>query len=182
MEEGYEQLALGRRLLLLVSRLQIRRFQAVWGRGYKEYRLGDYSNWLQKRVTKTSNWNKIKSRLPDTKVCNKLAYDSVGQVAEEFYQNKLSPIQSGCCKPPSSCSFVYVNATYWTSTAGNFTDMECNKWSNDEDEVCYNCDSCKAGVLANVKHHLRVLAVINIMMLILMLLDFSVACCVLDQH
>ncbi|GLJ10808.1 hypothetical protein SUGI_0135500 [Cryptomeria japonica] len=47
--------------------------QVVSDRGYKEYKLGDYSNWLQKRTEKRSKWNKIKSCLQDAKLCKSLA-------------------------------------------------------------------------------------------------------------
>ncbi|GLJ14755.1 hypothetical protein SUGI_0239240 [Cryptomeria japonica] len=151
--------------------------QVVSGKGYKEYRLGDYSHWLQKRMEKSGNWNKIKSCLQDAKVCKKLSDDSVGKVAEQFYSDNLSPIQSGCCKPPSSCNFVYVNATYWTSTAGNLKDMDCSRWSNEQDQLCYDCDSCKAGVLANLKRDWRKIAVINIVVLIALVVVYSVGCC-----
>ncbi|GLJ11811.1 hypothetical protein SUGI_0177650 [Cryptomeria japonica] len=107
--------------------------QVASSRGYKEYTLGDFSNWLQKRVEKSSIWNKIKSCLQDAKACKSLANDLVSQVAEQFYKKNLSPIQSGCCKPPTSCVFVYVNATYWTSTTSNLTDVECSR-NNRRDE------------------------------------------------
>lgn len=63
------------------------------GKGYKEYKLGDYSNWLQKRVSNTKNWNKIKSCLVDGKVCQSLSDDKVTATVEDFYKKHLSPIQ-----------------------------------------------------------------------------------------
>ncbi|XP_020259160.1 tetraspanin-8-like [Asparagus officinalis] len=45
--------------------------EVVSGRGYKEYRLRDYSNWLQKWVESSKNWWKIRSYLVDSKVCQK---------------------------------------------------------------------------------------------------------------
>ncbi|XP_066308623.1 tetraspanin-8-like [Miscanthus floridulus] len=41
----------------------------VSGRGYKEYRLADYSTWLQRRVEDSQNWAKICSGLQDGEVC-----------------------------------------------------------------------------------------------------------------
>jgi hypothetical protein len=65
--------------------------EAVSGRGYKEYRLGDYSNWLQNRVQSTKNWNKIRSCLQDSKVCKSLQDDS--KTWQQFISSDLSPIQ-----------------------------------------------------------------------------------------
>ncbi|GLJ14765.1 hypothetical protein SUGI_0239470 [Cryptomeria japonica] len=153
--------------------------RVVSGRGYKEYQLGDYSNWLQNRVNKSSNWNKIKSCLQDAKVCKSLADDSANEAAEQFYKRNLSPTQSGCCKPPASCNFVYGNATYWTpsTTSSTTTDTDCNKWSNVQDQLCYNCDSCKAGVIANLKHDWHKIAILNIVVLIALIVVYSIGCC-----
>ncbi|GLJ14853.1 hypothetical protein SUGI_0241610 [Cryptomeria japonica] len=50
---------------------------------------------------------------------------------KQFYKRNLSPIEHA---------------------GGNLTDMECRRWSNQQDELCYDCNSCKAAVLANLKH------------------------------
>jgi hypothetical protein len=65
--------------------------QAVSGSGFKEYRLGDYSNWLQKRVENNKNWNKIRGCLVDSKVCKKL--EDKHETLEQFIKSDLSPIQ-----------------------------------------------------------------------------------------
>jgi hypothetical protein len=65
--------------------------EAVSGRGYKEYRLGDYSNWLQKRVDSSKNWNKIRSCLQDAKVCKSLQDEN--RTWQQFVSSDLSPIQ-----------------------------------------------------------------------------------------
>lgn len=62
-------------------------------RGYKEYRLGDYSNWLQNRVNKTKNWNKIKSCLIDSKVCTSFSNKYLNDSVNEFYKENLSALQ-----------------------------------------------------------------------------------------
>lgn len=63
-------------------------------------------------------------------------------------------MQSGCCKPPLSCAFTYVNQTMWTPTKGagptNNTG-DCGRWSNQQETLCFQCDSCKAAVLADIQ-------------------------------
>lgn len=63
------------------------------GKGYKEYKLGDYSNWLQKRVNSTKNWNKIKSCLIDSKVCSDFQDKYLNDTLPEFYKENLSALQ-----------------------------------------------------------------------------------------
>ncbi|GLJ14749.1 hypothetical protein SUGI_0239050 [Cryptomeria japonica] len=87
--------------------------QVVGNRGYKEYKLGNYSHWLQKRVNKSSNWKKIKSCVYDAKICQNLRKDDASILGNNFYNKHLTPIQSGCCKPPTVCNFTFVNATVW---------------------------------------------------------------------
>lgn len=66
--------------------------RTVSGKGYKEYRLGDYSNWLQKYVVNAKNWDEIRSCLVDAKVCESLGNNGP-IVRDEFYKKNLSPIQ-----------------------------------------------------------------------------------------
>lgn len=69
----------------------------------------------------------------------------------------ISRVQSGCCKPPSSCAFTYVNGTTWsppTAGAGGApaaVDEDCSRWSNDQRTLCFQCDSCKASVVGHIK-------------------------------
>ena len=63
----------------------------VSGRGYKEYRLGDYSTWMQRRVEDSQNWAKIRSCLQDGEVCQKLAARK--ETVAQFVNSNLSPIQ-----------------------------------------------------------------------------------------
>ncbi|XP_024530392.1 tetraspanin-8 isoform X2 [Selaginella moellendorffii] len=57
------------------------------GLGYEEYRLTDYSPWLQDRVKNPGNWAKIKSCLIAARVCVGL---------EEATFTNYSPLQSLC--------------------------------------------------------------------------------------
>ncbi|KAJ7525390.1 hypothetical protein O6H91_17G048100 [Diphasiastrum complanatum] len=63
---------------------------ALAGKGYKEYRLGDYSTWLQRRVENSNNWDKIQSCLSDAKFCSHLSkYSTISS----FDAADLSPVQ-----------------------------------------------------------------------------------------
>ncbi|KAG9134876.1 hypothetical protein Leryth_001202 [Lithospermum erythrorhizon] len=152
--------------------------EAVSERGYKEYRLGDYSNWLQKRVESNKNWNRIRSCLQDSEICQKLLDDGSTTPAQDFYKKHLSSLESGCCKPSDDCAFEYVSPTNWTRNATlPPTNPDCDAWSNDKNVLCYNCQSCKAGLLDNIKKQWRKVAVINIIFLIFLIIVYSVGCC-----
>lgn len=154
---------------------------AVSGKGYEEYRLGDYSTWLRRNVLdKAGNWNKIKSCLVDAKVCKSLETDITS--ASSFYKQNLSPIQSGCCKPPTACNFTYVSATMWKNATKLNADSDCKKWSNDSSEFCFNCDSCKAGVLQDAKKNWKNVAIFNGAVLVLLILVFTLACCAITNN
>lgn len=67
--------------------------EAVSGKGYKEYRLGDYSNWLQKRVNNDKTWNRIRSCLQSGKLCSEFETRYLNDTVEKFYTENLSAIQ-----------------------------------------------------------------------------------------
>ncbi|CAM6017463.1 unnamed protein product [Sphagnum balticum] len=146
---------------------------AVPGKGFQEYHLGNYSTWLQKQVDKASLWDKIQICLNDAKVCNKL--DNEYPTSTQFDAASLTPVQSGCCKPPSSCGFTFDNATTWKGTPAPSADPDCSEWNNNQ--LCFNCTSCKAGVLQDIKHDWRKVAIVNIIMVVLLIIIYSVGCC-----
>ncbi|XP_057483413.1 tetraspanin-3-like [Actinidia eriantha] len=146
---------------------------------YREYNLNDYSGWLEERVSSNSYWPKIRACIRDSKVCAKMRRTTGGvpETADLFYLRKLSPIQSGCCKPPTECGYEYVNETGWNPGVGLVgSNLDCNRWSNDQQQLCYDCDSCKAGVLASVKKSWRKVSVVNIIILIILVIVYVVAC------
>ncbi|KAF5730234.1 tetraspanin-11 [Tripterygium wilfordii] len=153
--------------------------KAVEGIGFKEYRVQDYSDWLQKHFTDGKTWRQIRSCLVDAQVCSSLSKNVVPE-ASEFYKMKMSPIQSGCCKPPMSCGFEYKNATFWTVPESGLKeegDHDCISWSNHQDTLCYDCLSCKGGVLAFIKKEWRFFAYFNLALLVFFNLILSMACC-----
>lgn len=149
---------------------------SVPGAAFQEYKLPDFSSWLQDRVKSSGSWNNIRSCVQDARVCTKLGQKSAYDNAASFYQEKLTPIQSGCCKPPIPCGYSYVNATFWTGVL-SYADSDCAKWSSvDQSQLCYSCDSCKAGVLANLKHDWHKVSVLNIVIFILLVVVYVIGC------
>ncbi|XP_010247611.1 PREDICTED: tetraspanin-8-like isoform X2 [Nelumbo nucifera] len=110
--------------------------EVLSGNGYKDYKLGDYSNWLQKRANNNKNWNKIKSCMMNSYVCNSIS-DATDTV-EQFYSRHLS-IQLGCCKPLTTCKFQYERPTIWNKTNTTSTLTDCASWDKPTGELCFNC-------------------------------------------
>ncbi|XP_058098658.1 tetraspanin-3-like [Magnolia sinica] len=152
----------------------------VLNRVYLDYSLSDYSGWLKDRVSDEKYWMKISSCIRDAKVCQKLGAGVGGfsEAADTFYRRHLSSIQSGCCKPPTACGFTYVRETVWdpSGAQGMVTDADCTRWNNDQSQLCYSCDSCKAGVLARLKKSWRQVAVLNIVVLVLLVIVYVIGC------
>ncbi|KAH7285416.1 hypothetical protein KP509_33G027300 [Ceratopteris richardii] len=147
--------------------------EALSGKGYKDYKLGDYSTWLQRKVRSSNNWNPIKSCIKDAHIC-----ESLGKykIASDFYEAELSSVQSGCCKPPTACSFLFINATYWTRPLNVDADPDCYRYSYVQSELCFDCDSCKAGVVDKVRHDWRKVAAVNIVIFFLLIVVYSAGC------
>ncbi|XP_052149963.1 tetraspanin-3-like [Oryza glaberrima] len=127
----------------------------------REYNLDDYkSGWLRARVDDAACWATTSACLRGDRGagCNamtKLVRDpDSGLFVPDGgrWHADMSPIQSGCCKPPSSCGFTYVNGTTWTPTPAAATNnVDCSRWSNDQQKLCFQCDSCKAGFLDHTR-------------------------------
>ncbi|KAJ4823575.1 hypothetical protein Tsubulata_029691, partial [Turnera subulata] len=149
--------------------------KAVSGKGYKQYRLGDYTHWLQNHFVNAKHWSAIKSCLVEAQVCKALVDEKMPKV--DFLNKNFSPLQSGCCQPPSECGFEYQNATFWAVPKSGpvSNEIDCTRWSNDQDKLCYNCNSCKAGFLASIRKQWRVSAIVLICITIFIVVVFSIA-------
>ncbi|XP_019707847.1 tetraspanin-8 [Elaeis guineensis] len=156
--------------------------QAI-GTSYKEYSLEGHSNWLRKKMGEYHTWKDIQTCLNDAKVCGGFQTE-MGLKADEFYKQYLSPLQSGCCKPPTYCGYTYENATYWTVPKSGLKSEEtdCKMWSNDQQTLCYNCNSCKAGVLQTIKDKWKQSAIFNFALLVFLNIVYSVGCCALQNN
>lgn len=150
---------------------------AVSGQGYKEYRLGDDTHWLQKSLRNPTNWKHLKSCLVKTKYCSTLSkqYKSL----KEYKNAALTPIQSGCCQPPSECGFSAKNVSYFdlNSHSKSSTDKDCALFKNAPSIRCYNCDSCRAGVAEYLKKKWRLVAFFNIAAFAFLIVLYCVGCC-----
>ncbi|XP_077217399.1 tetraspanin-6-like [Tasmannia lanceolata] len=139
---------------------------AVPGRIYKEYRLQDYSVWLRNRVKDAKNWSRIRSCILGSKACARLSV----WTPLDYLERDMSPIQSGCCKPPTSCS-------YGSNEMMVAQDQDCFRWNNAAGLLCYECDSCKAGVLEDVKRDWHKLSVLNVVVLVFLIAIYCIGCC-----
>lgn len=77
-------------------------------------------------------------------------------------------MQSGCCKPPTSCNY---------NAAMERQEADCFKWNNALPFLCYECDSCKAGVLEDVRKDWHKLSVLNVVILVFLICIYSIGCC-----
>ncbi|GMI81292.1 tetraspanin2 [Hibiscus trionum] len=152
----------------------------VPGRGYKEYRLDGYSSWLRNRIAGSKSWNKIRACLADTDVCPKLNQQQYMTV-DQFFAAHLSPLQARCCKPPTICGYTFVNPTLWTNPTNPIGDPDCNLWSNDQTQLCYNCNSCRAGLLGNLRSEWRKANIILIVAVVVLICVYVIGCSALKN-
>ncbi|WZZ18663.1 hypothetical protein YC2023_111752 [Brassica napus] len=147
----------------------------VPGRGYKEYRLEGFSNWLRENVVDSKKWGKIRACLADTNVCPKLSQRFI--TADQFFSSSsITPLQSGCCKPPTACGYNFVNPTLWQNPTNMAADADCYLWNNDQSQLCYNCNSCKAGLLGNLRKDWRKANLILIITVVVLICVYVIAC------
>ncbi|XP_075474298.1 tetraspanin-2-like [Primulina tabacum] len=147
---------------------------SVPGVEFREYRLEGFSSWLRDHVTGSDSWGKIRACLQDTQTCPKLPREYVS--AADFFAAHLSPIQSGCCKPPMVCRFQYSNPITWIGPSNAAAAADCTIWNNDPSQLCYNCDSCKAGLLGNLRHTWRKVNIILIITVVVLIWVYLIAC------
>ncbi|XP_009614646.2 tetraspanin-8-like [Nicotiana tomentosiformis] len=150
-------------------------------KGEWEDQFQEYSHWFKKQLPDDRDWEKIKSCLIDVKYCNYLSKDRTA----EFYKEKLSSTQSGCCKPPTYCNFEFQNATTWIvpkTGAKVPDDADCKAWNNEQKQMCYNCNSCKKAVLDNIKKYYKHSSLISFCIFVIISIVYSIGCCALTNN
>ncbi|KAF8642230.1 hypothetical protein HU200_067496 [Digitaria exilis] len=165
-------------LLLVVALLGITVFglavtaggggRQVPGRPYQEFRITDYSAWLQKRVQADRYWRPaLACVVASRSACPRIA----DWTPMDYLQHSLTPIQSGCCKPPTSCAYSQAGVPIQPQ------DEDCYRWNNAPSILCYQCGSCKAGVLEQVRRDWHNITVLNVVLLVLLIAIYSCGCC-----
>ncbi|XP_020532373.1 tetraspanin-2 [Jatropha curcas] len=152
----------------------------VSGLGFKEFRLEDFLRFLQKYSIDQHNWVHIKECSIDSRTCKNLIIQTSVQKESDFYRMKLSPLESGCCIPPPSCHLEYKNPTIWTMPESGLAmnnDRDCTTWNNNQHLLCYECKSCKAGILANLRDEYRLLFIYyDILTILFLILVYFIGC------
>ncbi|KAL6544043.1 Tetraspanin-10 [Orobanche gracilis] len=158
----------------------------VTGLRYREYQLHDYSSWFLKHLNNTHNWEHLRSCLVKSSDCNNLAKKF--KTLKQFKLAKLSPIEAGCCRPPSECGYPAVNASFYDlSFHPMSSSKDCRHYKNSKAIKCYNCDSCnfsdvtnkllRAGVAQYMKTEWRVVAIFNVVLFVVLSMIYFVGCC-----
>lgn len=85
-------------------------------------------------------------------------------------------LKGGCCKPPSICEMQYVNATFWekedeVKDKSYPYDSDCDSWSNDQNVLCYNCNSCQEGFLRTLQGKWRKLGFFLVVMALVLIVS-----------
>ena len=88
----------------------------------------------------------------------------------------FSIAQSGCCKPPTACGYNFVNPTLWQNPTNMAADADCYLWNNDQSQLCFNCKSCKAGLLGNLRKDWRKANLILIITVVVLIWVYVIAC------
>ncbi|XP_028804758.1 tetraspanin-10-like isoform X3 [Neltuma alba] len=127
---------------------------------YKEYQLEDYSSWFLKQLNNSHNWARLRSCLVKSEDCNKLSKKY--KTLKQYELAKLTPIEAGCCRPPSECGYPAVNASYYDLTFH---------------PVSPNHDCKRAGVAQYMKTEWRIVAIFNVVLFVVLSIVYFVGCC-----
>ncbi|GJM91732.1 hypothetical protein PR202_ga08139 [Eleusine coracana subsp. coracana] len=117
----------------------------VPGRPYREFRVTDYSAWLQKHAQLDRYWRPALACVVGSRACSKITT----WTPIDYLQHNLTPIQ----------------------------DEDCYRWNNAANILCYQCDSCKAGVLEQLRRDWHNITILNVIVLVMLIAIYSCGCC-----
>lgn len=69
-----------------------------------------------------------------------------------------------------------MNPTLWINPVNPGADQDCLLWNNDQNLLCYNCNSCRAGLLGNLRKEWRRANVILIVAVVVLIWVYLIAC------
>ncbi|XP_051116779.1 tetraspanin-5-like isoform X2 [Andrographis paniculata] len=125
--------------------------------------------WLRRQVMNEENWETIRACLERVNLCGGVE----GGKSEEYYHLHLSPLQVGCCTPPSSeCPRANTSRPMQ-----EVKEPDCAVWSKNTAQRCLRCEKCKAAVLERVRSKWRTLAAINACAVAMVSLVYFISCC-----
>ncbi|KAI7988110.1 Tetraspanin-10 [Camellia lanceoleosa] len=128
-------------------------------------------------LNNTHYWEHLRSCLVKSDDSNNLSKKY--KTLKQYKLAKLTPIEAGCCRPPSECGYPAVNASYYDLSFHPISsDKDCKSYKNSKEIKCYNCDSCKAGVAQYMKTEWRVVAIFNVVLFVVLSIIYFVGCCV----
>ncbi|XP_073225923.1 tetraspanin-10 isoform X3 [Cicer arietinum] len=118
---------------------------SVTGLRYKEYQLQDYSSWFLKELNNSHNWERLRVCLVKTEGCNNLSKKY--KTYKQYKLAKLTPIEAGCCRPPSDLLYTLWDAVRDEMRLGANLRVEGNgKHPQNSFEICLkrktNRDQC----------------------------------------
>ncbi|XP_021741815.1 tetraspanin-8-like [Chenopodium quinoa] len=106
---------------------------------------------LPRWISSPERWMSINHCL-DSNVCVHFRHKYADDTQDQFFARHLTPIESGCCKPPLDCNFSFSSPTIWIKPSnGTYSNPDCYEWENDPKKLCYNCQVCKLGYVQELK-------------------------------
>ncbi|KAJ6962772.1 hypothetical protein NC652_001417 [Populus alba x Populus x berolinensis] len=152
--------------------------------GKDQSRLQDFSGWLQGHLVNEKTWVRIKKCLIKARVCQEYA-KKLSALPPDVLSGMLLPVESGCCVPPSNCGYKFKNATFWDAPKSGLGSKGdgCLSWKNGHGTLCYDCGTCKAGYLHQVRNDWKALNIFNTCFVIylILILAFGFLCWPSDQ-
>ncbi|KAL2522954.1 Tetraspanin-8 [Forsythia ovata] len=147
----------------------------TWQKSQNGYWLNQFSPSLQKALVNSRDWFIIESCLFDLHICN---------LQLQHQSNYHRYLQLGCCRPPNRCGLVQ-NGTYWVVPKSGLAsqDEECVNWRDAWNGECFDCDSCKAGYLAEYQQHWQTEKVLHMATVVFLVIASVFACLAFrDDH
>eukprot|EP00899_Mesostigma_viride_P028655 jgi/Mesvir1/8975/Mv14196-RA.1 len=129
--------------------------QKIEGTGFKQYRIGDYSTWLQDQVNE--DWADISKCLKSTVDCPTTPPSSGGLTND---------LKRACCFSPPGC--------FGSPSPGPA--LNCTQYSAVDDVRCWNCDQCRGSFMSIIRDEWDTVAIVTIVAVGLMVLTIMAAC------